>query len=140
MSDAEQNEEQSQLDLAAILGAEPRFSSQLLTLYIPDRDRDNKEIGTQRQWVLEAADLLVHIGGGVTIMPPAEGGWLNDEKGEIVWERPIVVYTYIKPDQFRRYLDRLREFLHHMGHETNQGEVALEFDGEFYRITTFDES
>ena len=140
MSRSGQDEDQFEIDLAAVLGAEPGISSQLLTLYIPDRDRDGREVGTQRQWVLEAAGLLAYIGGGVTIMPPTEGGWLNEETGEIVWERPVVVYTYIKSDQFRRNLGRLREYLHRMGRETNQGEVAVEFDGEFYRITTFDET
>jgi hypothetical protein len=36
------------------------------------------------------------------------------------------------------FLPRLREFLHRMGRETNQGEIAFEFDGRFYRIRTFD--
>ncbi|HZU37332.1 MAG TPA: hypothetical protein VFA18_15520 [Gemmataceae bacterium] len=35
-------------------------------------------------------------------------------------------------------LPRLREFLHRMGRETNQGEIAFEFDGRFYRIRNFD--
>jgi hypothetical protein len=29
-------------------------------------------------------------------------------------------------------------FLHRMGRETNQGEIAFEFDGRFYRIRNFD--
>ncbi len=140
MSDSEQTEDQSELDLAEQLGAQPNASHQVLTLYIPDRDRDNNEIGTQRKWVLEAADLLARIGGGVTIMPPTEGGWFDEENSTIIWERPIIVYTYIKPDQFESNLPMLREFLHRMGRKTNQGEVAVEFDGQFFRITTYDAS
>ena len=34
-------------------------------------------------WVLEAAELLSEIGGGFTILPPVEGGWVN-ELGEII--------------------------------------------------------
>ena len=121
------------------LGATGGISIQCLTLYIPDRDRDGSEIGNQRRWVMEAADLLARIGGGVTIMPPVEGGWFN-ESGEIIWEKPILVYTYIRPEAFRRFLPELRSFLHTLGTETNQGEVAFEFDGRFYRITKFDAS
>jgi hypothetical protein len=120
---SKRDEENSEIDLAS---------------YIPDRDRDNHEIGTQRKWVLEAADLLAGIGGGVTIMPPTEGGWLDEENNIIIWEHPIMVYTYIKPEQFEEYLPELREFLHRMGRETNQGEIAVEFDGQFYRITKYD--
>jgi hypothetical protein len=89
--------------------------------------------------VTEAADLLARIGGGVTILPPVEGGWVDDS-GEIVWERPVLVYTFIRPTEFRDLLPRLREFLHRLGRETRQGEVAFEFDGRFYRIRTFDAS
>ena len=133
MSNSEQNADDFELDLTQILGAEEGFSHQILTLYIPDRDRHNQEIGTQRKWVLEAAELLARIGGGVTIMPPTEGGWLDEENSVIIWERPIIVYTYIKPDLFETYLPQLRAFLHRMGRETNQGEIVVEFDNQFYR-------
>jgi hypothetical protein len=56
----------------------------------------------------------------------------------VIWEAPVLVYTYIKPEPFVRGLARLREFLHRLGRETNQGEVGVEFDGNFYRITEFD--
>ena len=138
MAKSKRDEGNSEIDLASILGAEENVSHQVLTLYIPDRDRDNTEISTQRKWVLEAADLLARIGGGVTIMPPTEGGWLDEADNRIIWEHPIMVYTYIKPDQFEQYLSELREFLHRMRRETNQGEIAVEFDGQFYRITKYD--
>jgi len=138
MNDTGHSDNGSELDLADELGAEQGFSHQVLTLYIPNKDREGREIGTQRKWVLEAARLLAYIGGGVTIMPPVEGGWHDSGKDRLVWERPVLVYTYIKPDKFLESLPRLREFLHRMGRETRQGEVAVEFDGEFYRINEYD--
>ena len=42
------------------------------------------------------------------------------------------------PGPFLEELPRLRRFLHRLGRDTNQGEVAVEFDGRFYRITKFD--
>lgn len=138
MAKSKRAEENPEIDLASILGAQQNVSHQVLVLYVPDRDRDNNETGAQRKWVLEAAGLLARIGGGVTIMPPTEGGWLDEENNRIIWEHPIMVYTYIKPDQFEQYLPELREFLHRMGRETNQGEIAMEFDGQFYRITKYD--
>lgn len=125
------------LDLGKTLGASIQTSAQVVTLYIPNKDKNGLEFGTQRKWVLEAAEILAKIGGGVTIMPPVEGGWV-DPLGTIVWEHPIIVYSFIKPEAFIQSLPALRRFLHRLGRETNQGEVAVEFDGWFYRITDFD--
>jgi hypothetical protein len=125
--------------LSSLVGASEETSVQVLTLYIPNKDRKNQEIGNQRKWVVEAAKLLAGIGGGVTIMPPVEGGWV-DPDGVIVWESPVVVYSFIKPEPFSKTVQKLREFLHRLGRETNQGEVAFEFDGWFYRITKFDKA
>jgi hypothetical protein len=81
--------------------------------------------------------LLSEMNGGATALPPVEGAWRNDE-AVILWENPVVVYSFIRSESFLQYLPRLREFLHRMGRETNQGEIACEFDGRFYRIRTFD--
>lgn len=132
-----QEQEAQELDLAAVLGSDAGVSAQCFTIYIPNKDRDGQEIGNQRKWVLEAIRLLSETNGGATAMPPVEGGWLNDQ-AEIIWENPVLVYSFIRPEPFVRALPRVREFLHRMGRETNQGEVAFEFDGRFYRIRNFD--
>lgn len=125
------------MNVGDMVGATSGISVQCLTLYIPNRDRDGEEIGDQRRWVVAAANLLAKIGGGVTIMPPVEGGWLNDD-GVIIWENPVLVYTFIKPDAFLAAIPELRAFLHTLGREAKQGEVAFEFDAKFYRIRDFD--
>ncbi|MBL4846499.1 MAG: hypothetical protein JKY65_13310 [Planctomycetes bacterium] len=130
--------EEEALDLAQALGAEDQTSVQVLTLYIPSKDRLDQDLANQRRWVMEAAEILAQIGGGVTILSPVEGGWVG-EVGEIVWETPVVLYTYVRPDELIATLPHLRRFLHRMGRETGQGEIAFEFDGSFYRILSFDE-
>lgn len=127
-------ERPARISLGKALGARGETSEQMLSLYVPNKDRHDVEIGTQRRWVLQAARLLADIGGGVTILPPCEGGWLNEADGRIVWEEPVVVYTYVKSESFLDNLPRLRELVHRMGRETDQGEVVVEFDGRFYRI------
>lgn len=134
----EGHDDEREVDLGEVLGATAEMSPQALTLYIPNKDRLGREFGTQRKWVLWAAELLAQIGGGVTVMPPNEGGWFNEETDTIVWEHPVQVYCFVKADRFTARLPKLRRFLHDLGRETDQGEVAFEFDGEFYRITEYD--
>ncbi len=133
------NEDGPEVDIGTALGASDATSPQVLTLYIPNKDRDGNEFGTQRKWVLEAGELLAEFGGGVTIMPACEGGWWNESSRTLIWEAPVLVYTYIKDEAFVQGLPRLRAFLHRLGRETRQGEVAVEFDGRFYRITSFND-
>lgn len=125
------------LDVAQAMGADDGVSVQTLMLYIPDRDQEGNAITDQRTWVMGAARLLATIGGGVTIMPPVDGGWVN-RNGEIIWEKPVLVYTHIVPSKFTKAMPALRKFLHTMGRETRQGEVAFELDNRFYRIHKFD--
>lgn len=127
------------LDLVVALEATDATSHQQLTLYIPDKDRFGKEIGTQRAWVLEAARLLARIGGGVTIMPPVEGGWFDAENDIVIWERPVLVYTFVKTDSLLALLGELRDFVHRLGRQTKQGEVLVDLDGTVVRITKFRE-
>jgi hypothetical protein len=136
---ADEDDRDSEINLGEALGAELVPSHQVLRVYVPNCDRNGKEIGDQRRWVLAAAQLFSRIGGGVTVEPPVEGGWLDPDTQHIVWERPVLVYTYVNPDEFLAHLGELRQFLHRMGRETRQGEVALEFAGLFYRIRSYDQ-
>ena len=131
-------DDENALDLADLLGAEPDASLQRLTVYVPSADRRGVEIGNQRHWVLACAGVLARMGGGCTIEPPVEGGWFDPNTTNLVWERPVLVYSYVHPGRFEQQLPGLRALLHGMGRETDQGEVAFEFDGIFYRITEFD--
>jgi hypothetical protein len=124
-------------DLAGALGADPGFSIQCFTDYIPNKDKNDQEIGNQRRWVFDGIRLLSEINRGATSIP-AEGAWLNDDEKHIL-ENPAIVYSYVKDTvEFGKQLPRLREFLHRMGRETNRGEVAFEFENAFIRIRTFD--
>jgi hypothetical protein len=127
---------ETELNLAEALGATDA-ATQCFSVYVPNKDCHGREFGNQRMWVLEAIRLLTEINGGATAMPPVEGGWRSDT-GEIVWENPVIVYSFIREDAFIANLSRIREFLHRMGRETGQGEIAFEFDGCFYLIRTFD--
>lgn len=125
-----------EIELAVELGANADSSVQQLTLYIPDCDKKGKPIENRDHWVERAKGLLCKIGGGYTVASVAEGGWLSPS-GKIIVDRPTLIYSYVK-EQFVQHLQELREFLHDLGRETKQGEVAFAFDDVFYRITKFD--
>jgi hypothetical protein len=124
------------LDIGEELGADDGYSSQRLTVFIPNKDKDGVVLADVEQWVNEARELLSEIGGDATTYPPADGNWL-DEKGENLWEQTRIVYCYIYPDRFHANLNRLRNFLHCFGSATNQGEVVIEFDNRFWRIRKY---
>jgi hypothetical protein len=58
---------------------------QCFTVYIPNKDQNDQEVGTQRRWVLDAIRLLSEINGATTAIPV--DGWLNEE-GRIILEHP----------------------------------------------------
>jgi len=130
-----------ELDLAAALGAEQEASTQVLSLYIPDKNRRGRRINT-RPWIREAQEILTRIGEGYTTTPPYDGGW-ESEGGTVRREKTVIVYTYIKPERFLAHVAALREFLHRFGRETNQEVVVVELSGTegswFFRIREYDE-
>ncbi len=119
------------------MGAETP-SNHVFAVYIPNKDKDGIEIGNQRKWVLDAIDLMGRINGGATSFP-TEGSWLNPDTNRAIFDHPVYVFSFVKDsNEFIGRLPEIRSFLHRMGRETSQGEVAFEFDNTFYRIVNFD--
>lgn len=143
--------ETEMLDISELLGAESAPSLQMLAIYIPNKDKEGKEIKQQEAWVKRGIKVLSTIGGGVTTMPPSDGTWLDPDKHnniqdpdqlkdeDLLWEKTIYIYTYIYADKFLQNATHFRRFLHDFGRETNQGEVVFEFDEDFYRIRNYDQ-
>jgi hypothetical protein len=74
------------VNLAGALGTDAGVATQCFTVYVPNKDKNDQVIGTQRRWVLDAIRLLSEVNGGATAIP-VEGGWLNDE-GKIISGTP----------------------------------------------------
>lgn len=135
-----------EINLAKIIGAIEEPSIQQLTLYISHKDKDGKDVKNIHKWIKNAQKLLTVIGGGTTTMPPADGTWLKKDVDtieelkdkDIIWEKTTIIYTYIYQARFENGLSDIRKFLHRFGRETNQGEVAFEFAGFFFRIRKYD--
>ena len=127
------------LDLSELLGAERESSSQVLSVYIPNKDREGNVFDAE-PWVKEVTEILFRMGSGATVMPPCNGV-TPDKSEEPMWETTVIAYTFIT-DAFPRYVSELRAFLHRFGRETNQERVGLELtgggEGWFFRIKEFD--
>ena len=119
------------LDIASEFGAQPK--GQRFAIYVPNKDQHGQPVA-QGQWVEEGLRLLASICGGASAMPPIQGAWLNPQTDELNIEEPVVIYSYIEPDTFALRLGELRDFIFRLGAATNQGQMAFEFDGEFYLI------
>ena len=124
-----------EIDIIAAFGGTADYG-QRFAIYIPNRDRDGAAVD-QAKWVSETLRLLAEVAGGATAMPPVTGAWRNPATGALIIEEPVVVYAYVKPDSFVNRLDELAAFVRRMGRETNQGAVALEFDGDFFTVEDF---
>ena len=94
MSDNEGDDEIG-MDIAASFDAEAAPSTQVFSIYLPNKDRDGKEIGNQPVGT-RGSGVLGRIGGGATAMPPVEGVWM-DAEGEFVWRIPSSFIATFSP-------------------------------------------
>ena len=131
----EMEEDDGEIDIVGAFGATPMHGERF-AIYIPNKDRDGNPVD-RRKWVRAALELLSTVGGGATAMPPVTGAWLNPDTGKLIFEEPVVVYAYVKPEKFQRDLSDLVSFVKQLGRQTNQGEVALEYDGSFFTVSDF---
>jgi len=125
-------EETQDINIAEAFGAsagrEQRFA-----VYIPNRDKDGNKV-EQEKWIEKTLRLLSDICGGATAMPPIRGAWLNEASGTLVVEEPVLVYTFIDPDEFAKRMKEVVDLVHEIGKETRQGQMAIEFNQTFYLI------
>jgi hypothetical protein len=124
-----------------VLGSEETPSHILFILFIPSKDKNGNALSDQEQWANAGATLLSELFGGATEMPPAKGKWFNPETKQVISEEIILVHSYAtdKDANDAMKVGRLARFLHRMGRETNQGEVAIVIGDVFHRITKFNQ-
>lgn len=126
------------LEYSEILASETEPNSKLFVLFIPSKDKHGNDLPDQDIWATAAADMFTKVFGGATEMPPAKGKWYNEESEEIITEAVVLVHSYARDSAItRENIQRIAEFCHRMGRETNQGEVALLVDGVFHRMRDF---
>lgn len=114
------------MNLVEALRSSEATSVQKFSIYLPNRDKHNREIESIDIWIGAAVELLTEINGGSTKLPPANGAF-KTEAGEIIREDTVVVYSFLRnPDAFERNLERVAAFLHRFGQVTEQESVMVE--------------
>ncbi len=83
--------------------------------------------------------VLADCFGGATALGPVDGTWKNPRTGQMIREKPVLVYTYVSEQDIQdlEKLARLREFCLTMGDETRQGEVQLKIGDRLLYIETW---
>jgi hypothetical protein len=120
-------------DFAVALGAS-KAASTLLVLFIPSRDRHDRAID-QEHWVDEALRVLGTLFGGATAFPQGKGVWRDDAQGgKLLFDEPVVIQCYTSEQAIERQAPKLREFLHRMGREAQQGAIGLVIDRDYLEI------
>lgn len=121
-----------EINIAEAFGASAS-REQRFAVYIPNKDQDGNPV-EQDKWIEKTVQLLSEICGGATVMPPIRGAWLNRESGKLVIEEPVLVYTFIDPDEFGKRLSEVANLVHEIGRQTRQGQMAFEFNQTFYLV------
>lgn len=108
-------------------------------IFVPSVDRDGRKL-KGRSWTRPTLEILGRLFRGATAFPKGLGVWRDDNAaGKLVFDDTTIVFSYIAPSELtKKALQGLREFLHRMGRETNQGEVGLVMDGHYIAITQFE--
>jgi len=129
-------------DLGRQLGATRPIATSQVTLFLPSVDREGSPID-QEQWRDEALAVFGDLFRGGTAFPPGRGVWRDDDRGgALVFDDTVMLTSYVEPALLDNevVVERLRAFLHRLGREGHQGEVAIVVDDDFISISEFDPS
>ncbi|BCI65864.1 hypothetical protein AAJCM20276_04880 [Acetobacter aceti] len=118
------------------LGASSEADDDILTFYIPTKNANGGDVVYQ-PWVSKAENLLCDLGGGATTLPPVSGSWKNPETNEIIKENIYMVYSFVSGDKIEEHVSAIKDFLHSMGRELDQGEIVVEISGRLYKIKQY---
>jgi hypothetical protein len=122
------------------LGASGSVGSAPIAFYVPSRDRHGRPIAHD-VWVTIALETFGRLFRGATAYPRSRGVWRDDANGGTLrLEEPTIVTCYADPLLLQRpdVQTALRAFVRRVGRETNQGEVGIVIDSNYYAITEFE--
>lgn len=102
-----------------------------VTIYIPDRDMTGAKIDSDH-WKASVCRLFAHMTGGATVIPNAQGVWLEGDM--LIAENVSIVFCLIPVDTLACNISRIMNLVRAFKMEANQAAVALEIDSKMYLI------
>lgn len=123
---------------SALFGCEDLTpKDQFITVFVPSLTRDKVPID-HNAWKIQAVKIMSKLFGGSTVIP-GYGGWYDEEDNEVKTEDISMVVSFISNEECNKEnMDELKQFLHKMGKETEQGEIGILLGNTFYRIREFE--
>ena len=127
------------------LGTPGKGDKMLLTLFIPDRDKEGNKIKGHSNWVKKAQFMMTLIGGGSTTTA-AMGTWLDPQKKlmvkkispkDLVWERTSIVQTDASQENISEGFNEFYKFVNEFGKNTSQGAVRYEIDKVAHEVSEY---
>lgn len=114
-------------EIADILQADKPEGSSQIVLFIPSRDRGDREVD-QEYWVHEGLRVVGQAFRGGTSFPPGRGVWRDDERGgDLLFETTVMILSFVNPaDLTDAAVQSLKTFLFRLGREGKQGEVGVD--------------
>lgn len=110
----------------------------IVILFIPSHDKNEKEIKNQDVWSGEAMELFKDLYRGATAFETFAGIYLTDD-GKTLHDKPILIESYVSREALedKRRLGQLVSFMKRMGRETKQAAVAVVINDAFHVINEF---
>lgn len=130
--------EQVSENLGHLIGAGALdVKDQYVCVFVPSETRDLEPIDHDK-WRLEAIKVMSTLFGGATAVE-SMGGWFDPDSMEVKSERVSLVFSMISSDEWNEStVSELRRFLHKLGREAKQGEVAILVMNQLLRIRRYD--
>lgn len=126
-------------ELTRLIGAGSLdVKDQYVCVFIPSETRDQEPIDHE-MWPHEAIAVMSKLFGGATAVESL-GGWLDPDSNQVKSERVSLVFSMISANEWNgTTVVELRRFLHKLGREAKQGEVAILVMNQLLRIRRYDD-
>ncbi len=120
--------------LGAVRGDPRNFT---VSVFVPSQTRDGIPID-HGAWQVQALEVMAKLFGGATVIE-GKGAWRDDERGgKIGVEKISAVFSLMAKSSWnKKTVPELAKFLHRMGRDSNQGEIGLVVDGQYFPIREF---
>lgn len=114
-------------------------SDDVVILFVPSHDRNDKRLNNQDKWASEAIDLMSKLYGGATGFKELIGCWYDADQDKNLDDEPIMIQSLAKRTDVEdeAKLRELSEFCRRMGKEMKQSAIGIVLNDAIHFMTKF---